>query len=173
MWPDSGFSIASVGFENIGLMDTGCYLDGPISFDKACSHIKNTKPKNKKFKEIKELVENVVFHSSFFDCIGLRRAISSLNTLVSKKTPSTNGDSISNGEFSLCKSLTDSEVLRCNNRLLKNPNSDVGRKVWNTITKLGVVSRVDTFSNVKIIEDMELRDTEGLGVKKVVLSLLS
>lgn len=39
-------------------------------------------------------------------------------------------DSISNGTFSNYNSLTDSEVLRCNNIVLKNNNSEVRRKVW-------------------------------------------
>lgn len=43
-----------VGFERSGLMHVGGYPGGPVSFDKACSLVNNTRPKLKKIKKLKK-----------------------------------------------------------------------------------------------------------------------
>lgn len=41
---------------------------------------------------------------------------------------------------------------------MSSSKSDVGRKVWNSIARLGVVSGLDEESSVKLIDELELRD---------------
>lgn len=63
-------------------------------------------------------------------------------------------DNISSGTFSTCNSLSDSEVIRCNRRLLSNSNSEVGKKIWEAISKLGIVSKEGKNDCIKLVEAM-------------------
>lgn len=74
------------------------------------------------------------------------------------------GDSISNSAYFPCSSHIDSKVIRCNNRLLVAAKSDVGRKVWNSISRLGVTYEGDDNISINMLERMELRDQKGLKV---------
>lgn len=121
-----------VGFERNGPKDLGRYPSEPVSFDKACSLVKNSWPKFKNIKKVKELKESgekVVMRPSFYNYIGPRKMVHDCHKPDSKLSTSSTGDSISNGEFSYNISLTDLEVLHCNNRILKNHNSSVSRNV--------------------------------------------
>lgn len=65
-------------------------------------------------------------------------------------------------------------MLRCNRRLLKDENLDVGKRIWNSISNLGVVSLVDREANIKIVEKMENIDKEVVKGKKAdLIKLLS
>lgn len=68
-------------------------------------------------------------------------------------------------------SLTDSEVLRCNRRILKEGNLEVGLRVWDLITNLGVVSFLDREANISKLKK-EIRDMEAAKGKKEVYSSL-
>lgn len=55
--------------------------------------------------------------------------------------------------------MTDSEVIRCNNRI-RNKELEVGGKIWESISKLGIVNRLEERMCIKEIEAMEERDKE-------------
>lgn len=74
------------------------------------------------------------------------------------------------GESYSYKSLTDSEVMRCNYRIINSGNSEVGRRVWESILNLGIISRVDPGMSVKLVEAMEKRDKEKLLGKEVIIN---
>lgn len=142
--------------------------ESPMSFDSTCRRvsraISKTAPKaskkKKKKKSIQECEEVFVPKQSrlfsiepISDCVSIRK--------IEGEASMENEDSISNGMFTPCNSLTDSEVMRCNSRILKATNSEVGRKIWDSVLKLGVVSGEEEGACIKRLEEMELRDKEG------------
>lgn len=65
-------------------------------------------------------------------------------------------DSISTGESSFCLSNSESHIIRCKSRLIRK--SEVGLKVWNSISELGVVSKRPDSVIENLILEMERRD---------------
>lgn len=63
-------------------------------------------------------------------------------------------------------------MASCNDRLIRNPYFEVGRKVWGSISKFGVIGKVDIASSIKVVEAMEMRDKEGKVGRKAALTLL-
>lgn len=83
------------------------------------------------------------------------------------------GDDIMFGEviFSagtmLCEaSITDSDMINCNHRILENTDSMVGEKLWAAISKIGIVPIGEVRDQIFIIEEMELADKERQKVLK-------
>lgn len=64
------------------------------------------------------------------------------------------------GESISCYSLTDSEVMRCNHRIRNCENSDLGRRIWDSISNLGVVGTEEIGVSVKLVEALERKDKE-------------
>lgn len=60
------------------------------------------------------------------------------------KVASSKGNSISNGDSLSYTSLYDSYILRCNSRMQQNYCSEVGKKLWKSITNSGVTGVVET-----------------------------
>lgn len=104
----------------------------------------------------------------YFSCIAPRIYSGSFQISSSETQHEVEGDNISNGMFP-CLSHTDSEVMRCNNKILNPSKSEVGRKIWNSIARLGVVSGVDGISSINLVEDMERRDKLRVKVSKLQL----
>lgn len=117
---------------------------------------KSVSQKKRKSKVVEDLGEKVIFVPSFYDYFALRSKSSSIETFSSSKRNNHKGES--KCELSLSHSLTDSEVVRCNNRIVKNSKSEVGKKVWDVITLLGVVSNEHRDANINFFENMEERD---------------
>lgn len=65
-----------------------------------------------------------------------------------------------------CESMTDSDVAKCNLRLRNNPESMVGGIIKDSILKFCFVWVGSKDALLEDIEAMELRDKEGLLVKK-------
>lgn len=113
--------------------------DGPLSFDGACTVIMDSKSKSSKTKLVEELGKNVKIVPSFYDCLAPRvfriggRAGSFKNTTI-------DSEDISSSSSHLGNYMTESEVIRCNRRIMRK-DSEVGSKLWEYISKLGVVSR--------------------------------
>lgn len=89
----------------------------------------SAKLKKRKKCVLKDLGEKVEVKPSFFASIAPGN-----NLTFNKVSRGTNcsqleDESISNGTFSPCLSHTDSEVIRCNHRLLVPTKSEVRRKV--------------------------------------------
>lgn len=80
-------------------------------------------------------------------------------------------ENISSGTFP-CLSHTDSEVQRCNTRILNHSDSGVSRKIWNSIARLGVVSGINDSSSINQIEDLERRDNSETEGKKALKNVL-
>ncbi|CAI8598784.1 unnamed protein product [Vicia faba] len=158
--------------ENIGPTDGTNLTKGPRTFNDACKKLKTVKPKRRKVKEVRDLGEKVEFIPSYYACIFPRKNGETYIFSSSTKAGIREDDSISNGTFPFCNSLIDSEVLRCNRRLLKNEESEVGKKIWDLITKLGAVSRVERVVSIKEVENMESKDKKGVLEKKAVLNVL-
>lgn len=74
---------------------------------------------------------------------------------VAAAGPKVEEDSISKGTFTPCFSRTNFEVTRCNHRLLASSKSDVGRKVWKSIVRLGVSFGGSKTSGIEMVERME------------------
>lgn len=109
-----------------------------LSFDKACSKLNG--PRKRKKKAVQDLGWNVESTRSYFACLATRRGtisskgekgviigVPTLNRVEREETSSSLGESFS------FKSLTDSEVMRCNYRIINFENSEVGRRVWESI----------------------------------------
>lgn len=79
-------------------------------------------------------------------------------------------DPISNGESLICTSLSDTNIRSCNSRLYQNHNSKVGKKLWNSISNLGVTSIVEDSMCVKLLDAMEKKYKKGEEGKKIVSS---
>lgn len=143
-----------------------------ISFDMACRLIKS--PKRKKKKAVANLGRIVENSKSYYSCIAPRKNVKKCLVETAKCQEEMNKTSISqkdgqqqfSGESISSHSLTDSGILRCNLRLVNSDNSDVGRRVWDSISNLGVVGREEVRMSVKLIEAMERRDKEKLVGKK-------
>lgn len=120
------------------------------------------KKKTKNIKERKEIGGAVVVRPSYFDCIGLRVKTDGHFRQGADTSSKSSEDQISNSEFSKNLSFSDSDVIRCNSRIIKNHNSGIGRSVWNSISKMGVVSCKDDKTNIKLLEEMEIRDKVGM-----------
>ncbi|XP_058758239.1 uncharacterized protein LOC131631463 [Vicia villosa] len=106
--------------------------------------------------------EKVEISSSFYACITPRQGSrSKINDDVPGAVDS-KVDSISNGELNPSSSNSDHDILRSNVRKMNNDNSEVGKKVLGSITKLGVTSGGDEGMTVKLLNAMELRDKKRL-----------
>lgn len=53
-----------------------------------------------------------------------------------------------------------------------NIKSEVGNKLWNTISNFGVSSVRDDVMSIKLIEAMELKDKKGLEGRNMVKNVL-
>lgn len=163
-------NVPSIG---LGLKDMGL-----LSFDKSCSLVRN--PRRRKKKVLAYLGSNVEFSKSYFDCLeprtgetNRRGGILSFTGNCSSSIVKAAGDQQISGESISCPSLTDTEIMRCDHRLINCDNSDVGRRVWESISNLGVVSKVETSMTVKLFEAMERRNKERLVGKKEQKNMLS
>lgn len=123
---------------------------GPNSFDGDCMATRKTRPKRKKVKEVKDLGRVSVFNSSYFSCLNSKKASVS-NFSMNSMEVLCDGENRFYGGSGLCyESLTDSDVNRCNNRLMKNFDSEVSRVVWDTISKLGISCNDKQEESVKV-----------------------
>lgn len=114
---------------------------GPLTFDEACRVIMDSKSKSSKTKLVEGLGENVKIVPSFYNCLAPRVFCRSGRPGSFKNTTIISED-ISISSSHLCNSMTESEVIRCNRRIVRK-DSEVGRKLWESISKLGVVSRAE------------------------------
>lgn len=116
-----------------------------ISFDSACRKLNTVKSfgaspklKQRKKRKLKDLSKRVESNPTFYACISPRSIIKQKLVFNEGVGSEPEDESISNSMFNPCLFHTDSEVNRCNNRLLGPSNSNLGKKVWNSITRLGV-----------------------------------
>ncbi|CAI8615628.1 unnamed protein product [Vicia faba] len=131
-----------------------------LNYGKITRKVKKSKPKKRKIKQVKGLGKRVNFNPSYYACIAPRKerkknskSASGSARINDRRNSSLGVASDRNKESD--NSLTDSEVLRCNNRLLNNSNSEVGKKLWDVISKLGVIIREDKSVSMKLVEAME------------------
>ncbi|KAI5397407.1 hypothetical protein KIW84_063282 [Lathyrus oleraceus] len=74
-------------------------------------------------------------------------------------------DSYSVGTILCCDPTSDSDVRHCNFRFWENLDSNIGDKVWNGISNLGVVAMDKKKDYSKKISDIEAKDKEWNGMK--------
>lgn len=136
--------------------------DGPISFDEACFSIHKkhsvTKKKNKQKKNVPDLGRKTEIIPSCYTNIGLRKEFREKKSRTVLEVVETAKDPISNGESFLCTFLSDRNIRSYNSRLCQNNKCDVGKKLWDSITKLGVLSVGEDSMSIKLIEFMEMND---------------
>ncbi|XP_050888506.1 uncharacterized protein LOC127093605 [Lathyrus oleraceus] len=72
-------------------------------------------------------------------------------------------DSYSVGTILCCDPTSDSDVRHCNFRFWENLDSNIGDKVWNGISNLGVVAMDKKKDYSKKISDIEAKDKVLLG----------
>lgn len=145
-----------------------------ISFDQAYSNLNG--PRKRKKKAVNGLGWNVENSRSYFDCIDPHydsrsskdEGEENYGVIVKKHTEGEDCSSFL-GESSSYKSLTDSKVTRCNRGIINSENSEVGMRVWESISNLGVISRVDIGMSVKLVKEMEKRDKEKLIGKEAII----
>lgn len=110
---------------------------------------------------------------SYFASIEPRHPNDSRSKSMSDAIEDADTVSAPTGNFFPFTSHTDSVVLRCNNRLVKPVKSEVGQRLWKTITNLGVAGGAEVGTCIKLVEDMENRDSVGMkgkkGFKKMLL----
>lgn len=132
---------------------------GPISFDSACRKVK------KKNGILKDLGEKVEVRPSFFASIAPKNFQSQNFAIKEAAVDDSNEDQISNGMFNPCLSHTDSEVTRCNHRLLGPAKSEVGRKIRNSTSRLGVTVSGNDSVGIEKVKRLEQREMEEGTVK--------
>lgn len=162
---------------------------GPKSFDQA---LKNLYPNisrrehnvesieghkslagEKKFRKKKLLSEvksnsKPFIHNSYFSCIAPRHENPKKTVADSSHRNKSNDSISSSGESSFCLSNSKPDIVRCNTRILGK--SDVGVKIWKTVSDLGVVSKKPDSVIEGLILEMEKKDKEVLKEKKCGLS---
>lgn len=72
------------------------------------------------------------------------------------------------GESISCYSLTDSEVVSYNHRIINCDNYDMSRRMWESISNLGVKGKDEIGMSVKLVEALERRDKVRLVGKKEI-----
>ncbi|CAI8611287.1 unnamed protein product [Vicia faba] len=166
---------------------------GPITFDEACLKLKNQKPKKKKIKFLKDIHHQEVAQSTYFAIIqpikgksadqsqwpekasrkcmavkvgeDLSMAFNSLRTNCDQPSSSSD-DLFSEGAVLCCDSTTLSDVNQGNNKFWENMESEVGRIVWETVSRLGITIDIDKVEAIEAIKIMENRDKEGMNRKE-------
>lgn len=139
---------------------------GPISIDGECNNLKKSLAKIRNKKQIENLGIRVNINPSYYACLIPKTNEFGGKYLAPILDLSKYNDSISSDSAPFCKSLTDSAVMRCNDKLLRNDHSNVGKSIWETISNLGVISRDADGLMIKQVEEMELIDKEGNDSKK-------
>lgn len=76
------------------------------------------------------------------------------------KSSSVLKDNISEGAVLCCESTTDSDVNQINSRFWDNVESEVGGIVWDSITRLGILSGKENCQSTKEVTLMENRYKE-------------
>lgn len=111
---------------------------------------------------------------SYFACIAPRKNNNS-SYLSRVNIPVEEGDHYIKGTPILCLSYTYSEVARCNDRMVRNTNSEVGGIIWKSIARLGVSTGMVVYDglNIKFFEELERKDRLGMKSKKELISKLS
>lgn len=120
----------------------------------------------KKKRAVKDLGEKVDVQPSFFATISPRNNHSLRQAPCHINGSQTEEDPISNGTLTHYFSYTNSEVIRCNHRLLVSKKLEVGIKIWNSISRMGVSFGGNDISGIEKIEKLERRDMEEGSVKK-------
>lgn len=82
-------------------------------------------------------------------------------------------DSYSAGIILCCNPALDSDVRHCNFIFWDNLESNVGKKVWNVISNLGVVSKDNNKDYSKKIAEMEAKDKAIFNGKSVISNCAS
>lgn len=136
----------------------GCEVgEGLTSFDGACRNVREAKFKPKKTKIVEGLGDRVRVVPSFYNCLVPKS--NQKSQFGSFLPPFPEHEDISNCSSHLGNSMTNSKVVRCNN-MIRNKDSEVGGKIWETISNLGIVSRLEERLCIKEVEAMEERDKE-------------
>lgn len=78
------------------------------------------------------------------------------------KSSSVLKDNISRGAVSCCESTMDSDVNQSNSRFWDNVEYEVGRIVWDSIIRLGILSGKDNCESMKEVTLMENRYKEEM-----------
>lgn len=157
-----------------GLKEKG----GHLSFDSAYKiatlrkvSMKASTKKKLKNRKLEDLGAMAVVKPSYYASIAPRQSVKEI--LADLSASEFEEDLISNGTFNPCSSHIDSEVIRCNNRLLAPSKLDVGRKIWRTITRLGVSFGGCEDIGIEKVDKLEKRDMEEgrvlKGLKKGIL----
>lgn len=164
---------------------------GPFSFDKLCREVcyaggsvvrpisptilkapttliqqcrkKRKGKKDIKKKRVADLGMRVSSKKSYFSCIASRKVHT--KGFCRGKHKKESSDSINSGESLISTSNANSDIARCNRRIVDK--SEVGKKIWQYVSEMGVVcNRADTVIE-KLILEMESKDMEGLkGIKE-------
>ncbi|KAI5418952.1 hypothetical protein KIW84_043245 [Lathyrus oleraceus] len=122
---------------------------------------------------VKELGGLGLINPSYFACLNSKKVVT-LNSLVNMMEILREEDNcFSGGSILCCESLIDSDVICCNNCLLKNIGYEVSRVVWDSITNLGISCKAKQEDYVKAIEKMEMRDKEGISTMEEKMKRLS
>lgn len=126
-------------------------LNGPVSFYQACrdicpksivvnpkcgTHNQQKTKQHRKKKLVKELGTKKNNNLSYFSCIAPKNE---KKEVMVPASGAVSDNSISTGESFICLSYSESDIIRCNNRLVGK--SEVGLKVLSFVSDLGVVSK--------------------------------
>lgn len=114
--------------------------------------------------EVETLFEDPIelfYQPSFFDILKKQKALclssSSLHN-TSDRGRLEGADSYLVGTILCCDPTSDSDVRHCNSRFWENLDSNIGDKVWNEISNLGVVAMDKKKDYSKKISDIEAKD---------------
>lgn len=116
--------------------------------------------------DLGKIVENLEFKQSYFACLNPYSGPTCLRKKPSTTNKGEDDDGFSGGTILCCDSMSETDIERCNQRLLTNKDSFVTSRMKDNMLRLGIDCKGREDEIQVELAEMEKRDKEGLIARK-------